>query len=637
MGDAPRVRRAVLRERAALALVANCWCDTVSQPATQPGVSVNALFAQHFAWLGDGVPERSMAELRTRVMNDAGLVLPALIDRGFTDKANPAIGTALHAAYLVALSRYPANYYPEVLGTHFAYHAIGLDTALFGVDSPIDGPALSALLETYLAESRGRADAPALIARLVQAAAVMLDLETRQAALLAEVAEKTARQNLDSRVAELVRRHAPMAGSHHRNVRVGGKPMADTFAGEEVDLQAFMEKFRKSFYLRRDAEGSCSFLRSLKFGGPMFGIFTPEESQLFEAWVRDAADNPAAPVILMSARPEDPDGPADLARLRAQTPRDVVLEAAPPADDRTLFFQLVNIENFPSALQVARARAQERLASARLLFSCGAQGRFTDGTFFDYSPDALLQRVDDIYWKKLVEPYKPLEDIPDRDTVIFEQKTFALGNLIDGSWSYRIANAGRYDSIADGKLFAIHADEMGLGDVRKNHITLIYDVLDSMDIHLPHIADPAFIDQGELPDEVYGFAINQLTVALFPDSHYPEIVGYNLAIEMFGLGELRLHEIQKLKHHGLNAIYEEAHLSIDNASSGHARQSAEIVNDYLDDVKRRFGEARMHEEWERVWTGYCSFAQFVEIGNIDFETARATARAPAEAVETMEI
>lgn len=37
------------------------------------------------------------------------------------------------------------------------------------------------------------------------------------------------------------------------------------------------------------------------------------------------------------------------------------------------------------------------------------------------------------------------------------------------------------------------------------------------------------------------------------DTYFNEILGYNLAIEMFGLGELRLHEIQKLRHYGFDA------------------------------------------------------------------------------------
>jgi Iron-containing redox enzyme len=108
--------------------------------------------------------------------------------------------------------------------------------------------------------------------------------------------------------------------------------------------------------------------------------------------------------------------------------------------------------------------------------------------------------------------------------------------------------------------------------------------------------------------------------ALFPDTFYAEILGYNLGIEMFGLGELRMHEIQKLRHWGLDTCYEEAHLSIDNVSAGHGRQSAEIIASYLDGIERQLGAQAVQREWRRIWNGYASFAWFVERGLCEVPT-----------------
>src|SRR6185437_8115433 len=46
-------RDAVLRQRAVLGLLTGCWLDVLSQPATQPSVIVNRLFAQHFTLRGE--------------------------------------------------------------------------------------------------------------------------------------------------------------------------------------------------------------------------------------------------------------------------------------------------------------------------------------------------------------------------------------------------------------------------------------------------------------------------------------------------------------------------------------------------------------------------------------------------------
>ena len=86
---------------------------------------------------------------------------------------------------------------------------------------------------------------------------------------------------------------------------------------------------------------------------------------------------------------------------------------------------------------------------------------------------------------------------------------------------------------------------------------------------------------------------------------------------MFGLGEVRLHEIQKLKHWGFDPIYEAVHLSIDNLSAGHARQALTMIQAHLAETERRYGAAACAVEWRRIWNGYASFAYFVEGGTLE--------------------
>jgi hypothetical protein len=382
-------------------------------------------------------------------------------------------------------------------------------------------------------------------------------------------------------------------------------------------MHAFVRAFKGSWYLRKNADGSCRFLDALKFGGPMFGIFTEGEARILKEWA--AAQPGSAEHAGEAASPVPGEAMAAewLDRIRGCVPHGIRFEQAGLLDDRTLFHRLVNIENFPHVLPLAKQMALEALSRAR---ASSGPGRFTDSTFFPYTAEALTGQVSSIYWDRLVNPYVPLKEVPPREDVIFGQKIFALGSLIDGSWAFRIGNIGRYDRAGDGILFSIYADEMGLGDLRKNHIVLIYRVLDSLGIALPHIREAGFIDQDEIPDTFYALPIHQLCLSLFPDTFYPEILGYNLGIEMFGLGELRLHEIQKLEHWGFDPIYEKTHLSIDNLSAGHASQSVRAVVSHLDHVERCFGPEAVQREWRRIWDGYAYFAHFVEGRNVAEET-----------------
>jgi hypothetical protein len=129
--------------------------------------------------------------------------------------------------------------------------------------------------------------------------------------------------------------------------------------------------------------------------------------------------------------------------ITAGPPADVIVADAGEPGDRELFYRLVNIEHFQNTRPFAADRAEQLFSAAEILFTCGAGGRYTDASYFDYRPEALYQRAEDVYWEKLVKPYRPLDQIPDRDVVIFLQTTYALGALVDAAWIHRVANLGR--------------------------------------------------------------------------------------------------------------------------------------------------------------------------------------------------
>ena len=592
----PDTRDAVVRQRAPLGLLGGCWLDVLSQPATQPSVIVNRLYSQHFTQRGEGNPRRSLHYLRRRQMEAAGVYLPEIGAADFLARADARPLTALHGSFYLALSRLPANFLPELVGVHYVFHALGVDDLLGGMAPMLPEPALRDVLAAYL-ELAGPAERRRLHAGIRLAAA----LEREHVTMLAELASWHQGLSLESKVAAIVARHAPFAGGQHQDVRVGGRLLRDTFTDPGLDPAKFLTEFREAGQLRRTRDGLSRFTKAIKFGGPMFGIFDEREAAVFQAWV-DSVQAGERPEIVISANTVGAAQAAARASAIARSaPDDVVIAEIGTPSDRELFYRLVNIENHANTRPLAAERAARLFSEAEILFSHGAGGRYTDASYFDYSPDALYERSERVYWEKLVRPYQPLAEIPDRDEVVFLQTTYALGALVDAAWIHRVANLGRFERRCDGALFSIYADEVGYGDLPKNHITLIHRALHSMNVRLPHIREAAFMDQGDLPDELYGFSLHQLCMALFPDTYFNEILGYNLAIEMFGLGELRLHEIQKLRHYGFDDCYEQAHLTIDNISAGHSKQAVDIIVSYLDEVSRTLGDAAVQREWRRVW------------------------------------
>lgn len=610
----PAHRRAALRERAVLGQLSGCWLDTVSAPATQPSVIVNRLLGQHFAVKGEGNPLRSVHHVRRRALEQAGVYLPEITADDFLSTARARPLTAWHACFYLALSRLATSFLPEVVGVHYAFHALGLDDRLTGVPGVLPEPALRAVLAEYLALTGDSAHGPAERARLHAALTRTVELELEHARLLAGLADWHAGRSPHSRVAEIIARHAPFAGRHHGSVTVRGTRLTDTLADPDLDLAVFLDELRRSRQVKPLPSGSCRLLDALRFGGPMFGIFDAEEAAAITAWVRLAQSGDRSPIVLDHNRLGDEAAARWAGAVAAAHPPDVRFAEPAPRDERDLLYRLVNIEHFPNLLPLARQRAIRGFVEAEILFTHGARGRYTDASWFDYSPEALGERVDRIYWEKLVEPYRPLAEIPDREEVRFGQADLALGNMIDGTWAHRIGNVGRYRRRSDGLLFSIYVDEMGRGELPKNHLVLIHQVLAGMDFALPHIRDAAFVEQDQLSEShrQYESANHQLSMSLFPDTYYNEILGYNLGIEMYGLGEMRMNEIQRLRHHGFDTAYEEAHLTIDNFSAGHSRQAVDAIVTYLDDVRRDLGASAVDGEWRRIWRGYASFAYFAE-------------------------
>ncbi|MGH3757358.1 iron-containing redox enzyme family protein [Actinophytocola sp.] len=635
----PAHRGAALRERAALGQISGCWLDTVSSPATQPALIVNRLLRDHFALKGAGNPQRSVHHVRRRALEQAGVYLPEITADDFLPAARTRPLTAWHACFYLALSRLATSFLPEVVGVHYAYHALGVDDRLAGVPELLTEQGLRESLAEYLSLTRDSVRGPAERARLRAAVTRTVELELAQVRLLVDLADWHAARSLHSRFAEIVARHAPFAGRHHGTVTVRGRRLTEAFADPDLDLAAFLDELRRSRQVKPLPSGGCRLLNALRFGGPMFGIFDSDEAATITAWVERAQAGDRSPIEIEVNRLGDDAAARWGAAVASSSPPDLRFAEPNPRDERELFYRLVNVEHFANVLPLARQRAIAGFVEAEVLFTHGARGRYTNASWFDYSPEALGARVDRIYWEKLVEPYHPLAEIPDREEVRFGQADLALGNMIDGAWAHRIGNVGRFRRRSDGLLFAIYVDEMGRGELHKNHLTLIYQVLASMDFTLPHIRDAAFTEQDQLSEShrQYESANHQLSMSMFPDSFYNEILGYNLGIEMYGLGEMRMNEIQRLRHHGFDTAYEEAHLTIDNFSAGHSRQSVDAIVTYLDDVRRDLGASAVEGEWRRVWRGYASFAYFAEPQLVAELTATGGAHTAPESADELVI
>jgi hypothetical protein len=156
--------------------------------------------------------------------------------------------------------------------------------------------------------------------------------------------------------------------------------------------------------------------------------------------------------------------------------------------------------------------------------------------------------------------------------------------LVDGAWLYgtvRHASDWRYHS-----LIRTYLEELGDGDPELNHVVLYRKLL----------ADHECAPTEPLDESLYVQGAIQLALGHMSDEFLPEVLGYNLGYEQLPLHLLiTAFELNEL---GIDPYYFTLHVTIDNASTGHAHKAVETVLDLMPG-----GEAK-DEFMRRLRAGY---------------------------------
>ncbi|MFP3924114.1 iron-containing redox enzyme family protein [Pseudomonas sp. W5-36] len=159
---------------------------------------------------------------------------------------------------------------------------------------------------------------------------------------------------------------------------------------------------------------------------------------------------------------------------------------------------------------------------------------------------------------------------------LFFLQSVAPSKLVDGAWLYgtvKHANDWRYHG-----LIRTYLEELGDGEPALNHVVLYRNLLTEHDCAPISPLDDALYLQGAI----------QLGLGHLSDEFLPEVLGYNLGYEQLPLHLLiTAFELSEL---GIDPYYFTLHVTIDNASSGHAHKAVQAVLDLLpnDDSKDEF-------------------------------------------------
>jgi hypothetical protein len=154
------------------------------------------------------------------------------------------------------------------------------------------------------------------------------------------------------------------------------------------------------------------------------------------------------------------------------------------------------------------------------------------------------------------------------------------------------------------RLFAIYSDELGNGDLTKNHAGIYRRLLESLQIQCAPIETLEFAASERFLDAAFDLPVLLLSIALNTHRFLPELLGLNLAIEVSGLGLAYSQLARDLDYWGIDPKIVRLHQSIDNFASGHAAIAREAIVLHLREVGALGGDSAQQANWRRVNRGY---------------------------------
>lgn len=400
----------------------------------------------------------------------------------------------------------------------------------------------------------------------------------------------------------------PYAVGHHARIKLEGKPLDDWFKEQPFKSDEFFRHLLNSPLVDLNHPENSRLLKLFEFEGPMFGVLDNGGIEVFRTWLASEA----AKGKLTINTGKKPENGSQLTKSIIQSDNNTIagydscclyseklLPDFSKLDNRKLFYYLVNCENFPTVLPMAKAKARQVLNQAKWLNRL---------PFKPYSHQAFEAYINGIYLKE-TKTYQPLTAKPklSKAAYIWGIEQLAPAILTDGSWlqcSHQLAFSA--NKAVGAYLDKIYQDETGQGVLKQNHPFIYQQLLNSLNIDLPPIFTREFCDHPGFLSSAFDIPVFLMSISKFPSALLPEILGLNMAIELSGLGSVYLRLSQELSYWGINPAIIDVHISIDNMGTGHSALAIKAIQTYLDHIAAVSGNEIMQAHWRRIYTGFCA-------------------------------
>lgn len=415
--------------------------------------------------------------------------------------------------------------------------------------------------------------------------------------LLAESAKETPAQ-IRKRAIQIFEQKARYAMLHHKNQVLDGLRLVEWFSDKPFRAEAMLQALYRSHWIDRDDIDASRFFKYLAGpGGGMDGVFLAPEIAVLKRYFsqQGSAVDKAEPIL------------QSYPYFEVSDPR--TADVIPSHDHRGKFFCLLRAETEPLAFGVAREVLVEVFSEAESVRRAG----LTPSVFepFEYESGKFEERISQIYWFQSEQAQRMDFDLDDAELKKFHLY-FAPLALIDGCW-LRQAVVHKNDSSVKMALYGIYSDEIGNGDHECNHANVYGRLMGELGWDIFSVNDKSLATRDDLPELAFKAPSFLLALDLASRDHFPEILGATLAIEMSGLDGLYEKMVANLERHRYSAAFWRLHVSIDNYSTGHARQSLLAIVDYMEETKLNYGDSVAAAVWQRLWSGFLTMLYLFDV------------------------
>lgn len=609
------VRRAVLG-CAPLTLVSGAWLQWLSCPGNADDATVLRVLALYAVDIGVGNPRASRGSAYLALLRNLLLSENAVPPARLAQDHRIANWSFRLPSLLLAMSRHPDDFMPEILGADLCLRTVGLPPALALVRERHPSAADWNAIDLGAARQRGDFSAVERSRTAVEAvinhgsgkgAADRVHLGFAGAFVALRDWSSRLHADLDAsrdpayEMAELLRLRAREGSAYHQNFQLSGRPLSEWLQDSRTDPSGLLHVLALS-KLVKPGRSNASALAGGLVGehGPMFRVFAPEDLVVIRRWIDSLATEgqPAAPKT-----PAATTRPCEAPPIFRRPPGPSAVEKGrTPASLREAYILLQRRTVSPALRRYALDYVQDWLGRAR-------HGIDEGDTRLParWEPAGLRPWLLEQHDRHRHDFQRTLgEAIPSRVALIDSTVQLAPLTLIDGSWLQGFTDYEHASSEVGHFLFEIYWDELGNGKSRLNHPLIYRQLLAEMGVEPPPTGSPEFAYWSEFKDRSFELPVYWLSIGRFPQTFMPEVLGLNLAMELSGVGGTYRKAHVALKEYGFSTRFVDIHNTIDNVVSGHSAWAADAVDTYLAAISRSHGADAQAEAWQRIRIGFRS-------------------------------